>query len=470
MKKSKYLFVLSILSTLCFSSCSNSNKTMPIEPVDPDDPEEYEIIETFSKRMPAEFEPVEYVKLVYPYTMSANVYKTISDTNKVLLLCDYDDYGRSRVNEAKSSLKNAGCNLSNITFLDMACGYDYECWIRDCSPFYVFDEKELSIVDFTYNRSSRVEQNRIPSKLADYFQMSYSKMDIVHTGGNLMQDGRGRAFSDDLVLSENNNRESLVLSEMEEHTGTEDYVITIDPQGDYIAHVDCWAKIVAPDKIIVAQVPNSHARYNEYEEVASLLGNTKCAYGYNYKIYRVLEQGDDDIAAPYTNSLIANNYVYVPMGDDETYNQNALSVYREALPGYTVIGVYNNDLGWPFYNTDALHCRSHEVPDQDMVFIDSREVLNGEVEEQDSYLVKSNIVTYSNSELKEVKIYYSINGGSYQSASLNQYQNTTNYTYIFTNLNSGDVVSYYLEASDEENNKQVDPSCGANDPFTFTIE
>ena len=130
-------------------------------------------------------------------------------------------------------------------------------------------------------------------------------MDIVHTGGNLMQDGRGTAFSDDLVVSENRNDRTKVLNQMKEYTGTDNYVITTDPQGDYIAHIDCWGKIVAPDKIIVARLPQSNPRYDYYEQVATQLANTKCSYGYNYKIYRVDEPGGDTVA-PYTNSLIAN--------------------------------------------------------------------------------------------------------------------------------------------------------------------
>ena len=71
----------------------------------------------------------------------------------------------------------------------------------------------------------------------------------------------------------------------------------------------------------------------------------------------------------------------MPLGENETYNQNALNVYQEALPGYQIIGVegfsFNQELC--FLNTDALHCRTHEIPDDDMIFIDSREVYRGTV-------------------------------------------------------------------------------------------
>ena len=430
----------------------------------------YTVIETLEKRMPAEFEPVSMVKMCYPNNMPLTAYKEIAKDNKILLLVNPKSNGSSRISSATNDLQNAGVNLSNVTFLDMPIDVDYVYWVRDFSPFYVFDKSNLSVVDFTYNRPQRTEQNAVPKKLADYFGMSYSKMPLTHTGGNLMQDGRGTAFSDDLVVSENSNNKTNVEKQMKSYTGTDRYVITIDPQGDYIAHIDCWAKIVAPDKIIVARLPKSNSRYSYYEQVAEELGNLKCAYGYNYKIYRIDEPGGSTVA-PYTNSLIANNHVYLPLGENFTYNQNALNVYKEALPGYEVHGIEGFTGSNSFLNTDALHCRTHEVPDKDMLFIDSRDVLHGTVEYKTEYLVKANIVSYSNSTLLEenVNLYYSINGDEYQKVNMSKYKETTNYTYTFTNLSSGDDVKYYISAKDSSNKVAVDPSCGSLDPHHFVV-
>ena len=301
----------SVPSSSSSSSSSGSSSSMPIE-----DP--YEPIATFSKRMPGEFEPLSMVKMCYPNNMPLSVYKAIAKDNKVLLLVNPDYANRSRIESARAALTNAGVNVNNITFLDMNIDDDYAYWVRDFSPFYVFNDKQLSIVDFTYNRPQRTEQNAVPNKLATYFNIPYNVMPLTHTGGNLMQDGRGTAFSDDLVITENNNNETRVRSLMKTYTGTDNYVITIDPQGDYIAHIDCWGKIVAPDKIIVAKLPKTNSRYQYYEQVAEELANTKCIYGYNYRVYRIEEPGGSTVA-PYTNSLIANGHVYMPLGSNASY-------------------------------------------------------------------------------------------------------------------------------------------------------
>ncbi len=481
MTKTKKICLLFVLASLVsFSSCSTTSNNPeivdpgdpvdPIEPVDPVEPDDYKVIENISKRMPAEFEPVSRIKMCYPNNMPLSVYKEIAKDNKILLLVNPDSRNKSRINEAKSSFNDEGINLDNVTFVDMNIDDDYSYWVRDFSPFYVFNNLDLSIVDFNYNRPYRTEQNDVSIKLSNYLDMSYTKMNLTHTGGNLMQDGRFTAFSDDLVVQENSNNATKVKTSMKNYCGVDNYAITIDPQGDYIAHIDCWGKIVAPDKIIVAKLPATNSRYDYYEQVAEELGKLKCIYGYNYRIYRIDEPGGE-VVAPYTNSLIANKHVYMPLGDNSSYNQKALKVYQEALPGYIVHGVkgYDSSSYNAFLNTDALHCRTHEIPNSNMLFIDSREVLNGTVAIAEKYLVKTNIVSYAKQDIKNVDIFYSINGADYIKDEMIQFKETSNYLYTFSNLNSGDSVKYYIEASDEANNKNVDPTCGKLDPHSFTI-
>ena len=142
------------------------------------------------------------------------------------------------------------------------------------------------------------------------------------------------------------------------------------------------------------------------------------------------------------------------------------------MPGYTIIGVegYNFDDYYCFLNTDALHCRTHEIPDKDMLFIDSREVVNGKVQLKDNYLVKTNVVSYAKKEIKEVKLHYSINNKGYVTVDMDKYEDTTNYTYYFKNLKSGDDVKYYITAVDKGSHSSVDPTCGELDPHHFVIE
>ena len=92
-------------------------------------------------------------------------------------------------------------------------------------------------------------------------------------------------------------------------------------------------------------------------------------------MYRVQEPGGSTLA-PYTNSLILNKTVYVPMGTNTSYNNQAIATYQEAMPGYEIVGVTTNDWYTSWENTDALHCRTRGVMDFNMLFVDHRDVLD----------------------------------------------------------------------------------------------
>ncbi len=51
-----------------------------------------------------------------------------------------------------------------------------------------------------------------------------------------------------------------------------------------------------------------------------------------------------------------------------TFDAAALQTYRDAMPGYEVIGVPAASNA-PWESTDALHCRTHEIPDKNMLEI-----------------------------------------------------------------------------------------------------
>lgn len=139
-----------------------------------------------------------------------------------------------------------------------------------------------------------------------------------------------------------------------------------DAQGDYIKHIDCWGKFLAVDKVLIDSVPSSDPRYSNYQSAAAAFANTNCSYGYKYKVYRAFIQSSKN-GEPYSNSFICNDKVYLAFKG--TSNDNAcLNVYKKAMPGYTIKG-YMASGSAPWYPTDALHCRVHEIADRSMLYI-----------------------------------------------------------------------------------------------------
>ncbi len=417
-------------------------------------------------RFPGEYEPMQAVMIVYPLGIPVELVREMAEDCKVITIVS--SYYQS---SAQSEFQSAGVNMANVEFLN---AYTDSYWVRDFGPWYIFNGKEPAIVDNKYNRP-RPNDDDIPGQFAEYWDIEMFGMNVVHTGGNMMEDGRGHGVSDDIVITESASQagvsEEQVYERMKAYLGIDPYHVTIDPQGDYIAHVDCWGKYLAPDKILLARVPESNPRYPYYEEVAEYFETTNCCWGYPYKVYRVDIPGGN-VISPYTNSLILNKKVLVPMGSNAAYNDAALNIYREAMPGYEVIGVENNSYWDGWLNTDALHCRTRGVMDFNMFYVDHRDVVFGEQQWQDSIAITSKFIAYSGADLKQdsLLVYYSIDGGEYQTAKMTATGNPDEYVGYIKGYQSKSEVKYYVFGADESNRRYQQPVFGELDPHSFTME
>ena len=416
---------------------------------------------TEAPRFVAEFEPMQGVMIRYPLGIPTSLVKSLAENCQVYCIVQ-----QSQESSARSRFNSAGVDMNRVTFV-YAASDSY--WVRDYGPWYIFAGNKPAIVDNVYNRP-RANDDAIPSAFASFWDIPLSGMNLTHTGGNMMQDGRGHAVSDDLVVQENNNNEANVRQKMLDYLGIDNYHITIDPQGQYIAHVDCWGKYLAPDKILIAKLPQSNSRYEYYEEVANYFATTNCCWGYPYKVYRVEEPGGSTVA-PYTNSLILNKHVYVPMGSNSTYNERALQVYREAMPGYEVTGVANSSGNSQWLNTDALHCRTRGVMDFNMLYVDHRNVLFGTQQCEDSIAVTSKFIAYSGKPLKEdsLLVYYSIDNGPYQTAHMRPTGVPDEYVGYIKGYHNASEVAYYVFGADESGHRYQQPVFGELDPHHFTV-
>lgn len=417
---------------------------------------------TGTPRFVAEFEPMQGVMIRYPLGIPTSLVAQLSNNCHV-----YCIVSTSYQSQAQNSFQSAGVNMSNVTFVN-AQSDSY--WVRDYGPWYIFEDRHPAIVDNIYNRP-RPNDDNMSGVFANFWNIPMYGMNLQHTGGNMMEDGRGHGVSDDLVFNENGNNETNVRNKMRDYLGIDPYHVTIDPQGDYIAHVDCWGKYLAPDKILIAQLPQSNPRYQYYEQVAEYFETTNCCWGYPYHVYRVQEPGGSTLA-PYTNSLILNKTVYVPMGSNTTYNNQAIQVYQEAMPGYEIIGVTNNDYYISWENTDALHCRTRGVMDFGMLFVDHRDVKFGVQEWQDSIAITSKFIAYSGQDLKQdsLLVYYSIDGGAYQVAHMTATGNADEYVGYIKGYEGGSEINYYVFGADESGRRYTQPVFAELDPHHFTME
>jgi agmatine/peptidylarginine deiminase len=407
-------------------------------------------------RMVAEFEPMQAVLIRYQLGLPYSLIAAMSQEIEVITIVS----SNSQANTVLNLFNNNGVNTANCSFL-IANSNSY--WTRDYGPWFVFDgNNEPGIVDFPYNRP-RPADNAIPGHMANYLGINYFHMNLVNAGGNLMVDGLGTAAATDLVYEENTNLSIPQIHQMmEDYLGVTDFDVTIDPLGDYIKHIDTWGKYLAPDKILIGQVAPSDPRFNDFENVAAYFANRITPWGYPYKVYRVYTPGGNP-STPYTNSVILNNRVFVPLSGS-MWDSQAIASYQQAMPGYQIIGI-----PWGSWaNTDALHCRTREIADLGMLFVDHRPHFS-QLEWQDSIAVSTTIIPYSGQVLynDSLFVYYSVNGGEYQQSPLVADGNT--YTGFIKNYQSGDTLYYYLYAADASGRNIKHPYMGHHDPHWFVM-
>ena len=407
----------------------------------------------------AEFHPMGGVMIAYPLGVPVSLVRELSLITQVKVLV----YPASDSNTVKNYFLSNGVNTANVQY--WAINHD-SYWTRDYGPWFILDgNDEVAVVDFTYNRPSRPHDDAALVSITNKMGMERYEMPMVHTGGNYMVNGYGTAASTSLILEENPNQTETSLTTMaHNYLGVDEYLITNDPLGDYIAHIDCWGKFLAPDKVLIGQVPANDPRYSEYEIAANLFANTVTAWGNHYQVYRVYEPGSGNYVTPYTNSLILNDHVFVPVTGTQ-WDDDAIAVYEQAMPGYTIVPVMESDYT-PWYNTDALHCRTHELADKDMLFIQHFPVFEG-VSSCVGQSIRATIKPLSGASLVEdsVRVFYRINEGEWQSVPMQQ--TAENEYEAFIQAVYADEVDYYIFAKDQSGRRECHPFIGAADPHHY---
>ena len=403
----------------------------------------------------AEFDQMQAVLVRYPFGIPISLVTEMSEDTEVITLVS----NASEQQVVENQYISAGVNMDNASFLITPTD---SYWVRDYGPWFVFDgDNNPGIVDFPYNRP-RPNDNNVPAAVADMLGITLYGMNVYHTGGNYMTTGMGQSSSTDLVYDENPQlTEQQIAEKFSSYLNVDPYHVRPDPLDDYIKHIDCWAKFLSPGKILVAEVPESDYRYEDYEAAADYFANQISSYGKPYEVFRVFAPGTSP-NTPYTNSLILNKKVFVPLTGSQ-YDDAAIDAYEEAMPGYEIIGVTYG--GW--LNTDALHCRTKGVADIGMLYIDHMPML-GNVGYQENYEITAEIYSCSGQPVynDSVFVYYSVNGEEYQQANMT-YLGDDEYSGTISGILPGDEIDYYLYAADWSGRRAMHPYIGEPDPHEF---
>ena len=346
-------------------------------------------------RTMAEWEPLRGI--IITWTSYTSILRQIvdyaQDEGLVYIVC-------SDSNSVKSSLTSGGVPLVNLRFLIAPFN---SIWVRDYGPWAVYadDVDSMYLVDWVYNRP-RPADDVIPGAFATQqgiplYQMTSGVNSLVNTGGNFMTDGFGTGFASKLILTDNPTKtEAQIDTLMRQFMGINRYIKMNSLPYDGIHHIDMHMKLLDEETLLVGQYPQgvSDGPYIE-ANLQYVLNNFLSVYGRPYKVVRIPMPPDVGGLYPsnggnyrtYTNSLIVNKTVLVPTYDPQ-YDSTALRIYREAMPGYRVVGINSNQI---IPASGAIHCITKEIGVSDPVLMYHAPIVTTIPGETGGYLVTATI-------------------------------------------------------------------------------
>ncbi len=379
-------------------------------------------------------------------------------------------------------------DLNNITFIEAPIS---SIWIRDsgANSAYINDVDSLIGVDWIYNRN-RPEDDQLFCEIQEeldipLYQTLVPPYDLVHTGGNYMTDGLGMGFSSDLLYEENEAGSDFgysahspedVKAIMQQFLGIDEYVVMEALPYDIIHHIDMHMKLLDEETLLVGAYPNGISDGPQIEaNLAYIQENYKTSFGRDFNIIRMDMPADangDYPGAPfgfgdyytYTNALFVNKMVLVP-----TYNipedQEALDKWREALPGYNIVGLDCRNI---IRYSGAIHCITKEVGTSDPLWITHPQIRDVETEQPNGYMATAQIKHRSG--IESANLYYKTNlDDAYLEIPMEQILGTDDWIATIPEQANQSTVYYYINAIAFTGKIMTRPMPAPEGYFSFTV-
>ncbi len=379
-------------------------------------------------------------------------------------------------NTVKNYLSSGSVPLYNLRFLIAPFN---SVWVRDYGPWTIYTNSadSIKLVDWKYNRP-RPNDDNISVHFANFtglplYQTTVSPNDMIHTGGNFMVDGHGTGFSSKLILNENPGKtEAQIDTIMRRFMGIKRFIKMENLPYDGIHHIDMHMKLLDEETLLVGEYPQGVSDGPQIEaNLQYVLNNFLTCYGRPFKVVRIPMPPDQFGRWPsgggyyrtYTNSVIVNKTVIVPTYE-EFYDTTALRIYREAMPGYTIVGVNSNS---SIPASGAIHCITKEIGVSEPVFI-SHKYYSGVVEHHDSYEVKAFIKTAQG--INNAYLYWSTDTtAGFQSLQMTQAAGDTFVSFI-PQQGANTKVFYYISASSNSGRTVVKPLVAPRGTYQFIVD
>ena len=312
--------------------------------------------------MAAEWEPALGTLITWPLSLPYKLVIELAKDNKLYIMVA-DDAGQK---QAVIWLSKWNIDPKHVRFIHAPQGIDAS-WVRDWGPHAVFmQDGTMKLADGKYIYATPVTglncddplqflymtpdkqiiktdiDDKAPEYIGAHLDEDMIKLPFAFTGGNVITDGQGDAFSTCVITNENlygGEPEEKFLTDAKTLLGIEHYNIISNFETNGIQHIDCFMKMLDEERLLVMRPPADHPAFPIYENIVNNeLSKLKNAFGRPYQILRLdTDRYRGDELAAYSNSLILNKTIYVPLFGIKQ-DSVALAQWGAAMPGYTIKG------------------------------------------------------------------------------------------------------------------------------------
>lgn len=277
-----------------------------------------------------------------------------------------------------------------------------------------------------------------------------------------MTDGLGTGFSSNLIVDENPGHTIPEIDTiMKQFMGINRYIKMNTLPYDDIHHIDMHMKLLDEETLLVGEYPTGVADGPMIESnLQTVLNTYNSPFGTPYKVIRIPMPPDANGLYPnqagdyrtYANAVFVNKTVILPIYDEQ-YDTTALRIWREAMPGYRVVGIDCNSI---IPSLGAIHCITKEVAAADPLLI-VHQPLRDTYSTTSSYTVNARIQHRSG--IANANIYYRTDTlQPYQSTAMTLTSATDNtWSGSIPAQVAGSTVYYYIEANAVSGKHQVRP-------------
>jgi len=429
-------------------------------------------------RVIAEWEPALGTLIKYPFGIPQTLVVELARDDTVFVLVKTQQLA----DQCRDTLVSWGVDPDHVEFI--ICPVE-TIWPRDWGPHQIFDGNgQWGIIDPIFEGYPWVDvecgtaisspgghtgDDAVPGYVADYFDAPLFDFPAYLTGGNFLVDGHAAGFSTCTMVDENLQiwTEPQFLNLAAGYLGIANYHIVEATEDHGIQHIDCWFKPLDEETLLVKRPPTWHEEYERIERNVALLSAATTCYGRPYRIVRIdCPPYDGSKIAAYTNSLILNRRIFVPLfnipGDAQ-----AIQTFQDAMPGYEVVGFPWGS--WYYY--DALHCRTRAVFDRHMLRLTHRR-MDAEVLPEPAYPLTAVIDDRSEAGLitDELRVYWRLAGDPLWSwLPLTPGGEPDTYGASLPGQAPGSTVEYYLAAADDSGRAETLPRTAPDGCYSFQV-